>query len=120
MALGLLRLARADGRGSATRSAARGTIALLHPIAARHPLAFAHLLQAVDLLLADDVREVAIVGDGPEADALVRTVRGAFRPHVVLAGGRRRRRGAAARRAASRSTAVRRPTCASASPARRR
>jgi uncharacterized protein len=86
MALGLLRLARLTGE-AAYEERAGGTIALLHPIAARHPLAFAHLLQAVDLLLADDVREVAIVGTGPDAEALVRTVRGAFRPHVVLAGG---------------------------------
>jgi len=86
MALGLLRLARLTGE-AAYEERARGTIALLHPIAARHPLAFAHLLQAVDFLLADDVREVAVVG-APDARApLVRVVRGAFRPHVVLAGG---------------------------------
>ena len=86
MALGLLRLARLTGEASYEQRA-RGVIALLHPLAARHPLAFAHLLRALDLLLADDVREVAIVGTGPAADALVRTVREAFRPHVVLAGG---------------------------------
>jgi uncharacterized protein len=40
-----------------------------------------------NFLLADDVREVASVGAGPDAEALARTVRGAFRPHVVLAGG---------------------------------
>jgi uncharacterized protein YyaL (SSP411 family) len=86
MALGLLRLARLTGE-DAYEERARGTIALLHPIAARHPLAFAHLLQAVDFLLADDVREVAIVGDSVAAAPLVRAVRSAFRPHVVLAGG---------------------------------
>jgi uncharacterized protein len=86
MARGLLRLARLTGE-AAYEERARGVIALLHPIAARHPLAFAHLLQAVDFMLADDVREVAIVGSGPDADALARTVRGAFRPHVVVAGG---------------------------------
>jgi uncharacterized protein YyaL (SSP411 family) len=86
MALGLLRLARLSGE-AAYEERARGTIALLHPIAARHPLAFAHLLQAVDFLLADDVREVAIVGDAAAAAPLVRTVRETFRPHVVLAGG---------------------------------
>jgi uncharacterized protein YyaL (SSP411 family) len=85
MALGLLRLARLTGE-AAYEERARSVIALLHPIAARHPLAFAHLLQAIDFLLADDVREVAIVGSGPEADALMRTVRESFRPHVVLAG----------------------------------
>jgi uncharacterized protein YyaL (SSP411 family) len=86
MALGLLRLARLSGE-AAYEERARGVIALLHPLAARHPLAFGRLLQAVDFLLADDVREVAIVGAGADADALVRTVRSAFRPHVVLAGG---------------------------------
>jgi uncharacterized protein YyaL (SSP411 family) len=86
MALGLLRLARLTGE-DAYEQHARGVIALLHPLAARHPLAFAHLLRAVDFVLADDVREVAIVGRGPDADALAHAVRGAFRPHVVLAGG---------------------------------
>jgi uncharacterized protein YyaL (SSP411 family) len=85
MALGLLRLARLTGE-AAYEERARGTIALLHPIAARHPLAFAHLLQAIDFLLADDVREVALVGEGPDAAALARVVREAHRPHVVLAG----------------------------------
>ncbi|MBS1870297.1 MAG: thioredoxin domain-containing protein [Actinobacteria bacterium] len=86
MALGLLRLARLTGE-DAYEQRARGTIALLHPIAARHPLAFAHLLRAIDFLLADDVREVAIVGDPAQAAPLARTVRDALRPHVVLAGG---------------------------------
>ena len=86
MALGLLRLARLTGE-AAYEERARGTIALLHPIAARHPLAFAHLLQAIDFLLADDVHEVAIVGKPDDRAPLVRIVRGASRPHVVLAGG---------------------------------
>jgi uncharacterized protein YyaL (SSP411 family) len=33
------------------------------------------------------VREVAIVGPPAEADELARVVRGAYRPHLVLAGG---------------------------------
>ncbi len=85
MALGLLRLARLTGE-TAYEERARGTIALLHPIAARHPLAFAHLLQAIDFLLADDVREVAILGPPEQRTPLLRVVHGAFRPHVVLAG----------------------------------
>jgi uncharacterized protein len=83
MALALLRLARLTGE-AAYEDHARGVIALLHPIAARHPLAFAHLLRAIDFALADDVREVAIVG--PEPEPFVRVVRSALRPHVVLAG----------------------------------
>jgi hypothetical protein len=53
-------------------------------VAARHPQAFALLLQALDFHFAA-VREVAIVG--PDARALERVVRDAFRPHLVLAGG---------------------------------
>jgi uncharacterized protein YyaL (SSP411 family) len=86
MALGLLRLARLTGE-DVYEQQARGVIALLHPLAARHPLAFAHLLRAIDFLLADDVREVAIVGDPAAAAPLVRELRSAFRPHVVFAGG---------------------------------
>jgi uncharacterized protein len=82
-AFGLLRLARLTGEAAYERRA-MGVIALLHPIAARHPLAFGHLLQALDFAQAD-VREVAIAG--LDAEPLVRVVRGAFRPHVVLAGG---------------------------------
>ncbi len=84
MALALLRLARLTGEDTYEQHA-RSVIALLHPIAARHPLAFAHLLRAIDFALADDAREVAIVG--PEPEPFVRVVRSALRPHVVLAGG---------------------------------
>jgi uncharacterized protein len=85
MALALLRLARLTGEAGYEQRA-NEVIALLHPIAARHPQAFAHLLQAIDFALADDVREVAIVGDAATGgDELLRVVRGAFRPHVVLA-----------------------------------
>jgi uncharacterized protein YyaL (SSP411 family) len=86
MANGLLRLARLTGE-QAYEQRAHDVIALLHPIAARHPQGFAHLLGAIDFALADDVREVAIVGPPEQAAALTRVVRGAFRPHVVLAGG---------------------------------
>jgi uncharacterized protein len=82
-AFGLLRLARLTGEARYEQHA-EGVIALLHPIAARHPTAFGHFLQALDFAQAD-VREVAIVG--ADADPLVRVVRGAFHPHVVLAGG---------------------------------
>ncbi len=87
-AFGLLRLARLTGQ-AAYEDHARSVIALLHPLAAGHPTAFAHLLQAIDFQLAG-VHEVAIVGEADDpagAAALVRVVRSAFRPHVVLAGG---------------------------------
>jgi uncharacterized protein YyaL (SSP411 family) len=84
-AFGLLRLALLSGEGKYERHAL-GVLRLLYPLATRHPQAFGHLLQAADFYLAP-VHEVAIVGPREEADALVRAVRSAFRPHVVLAGG---------------------------------
>jgi uncharacterized protein YyaL (SSP411 family) len=80
---GLLRLARLTGEAR-WEDAALGVIRLLHTIAPQHPTAFGHLLQAMDFWFAP-VREVAIVG--PQPAPLERVVRGAFRPHVVLAGG---------------------------------
>jgi uncharacterized protein YyaL (SSP411 family) len=59
---------------------------VLAPIAGRHPQGFGHALQALDFYLAR-VQEVAVLGSGPGFDALVSVVRGAYRPHVVLAGG---------------------------------
>ena len=82
-ALALLRLALLSGEAHYER-AALGVLRLLFPIALRHPHAFGRLLQAADFYLAS-VREVAIVG--PDADPLIRAVREAFRPHIVLAGG---------------------------------
>ncbi|HSC02630.1 MAG TPA: thioredoxin domain-containing protein [Solirubrobacteraceae bacterium] len=85
-AFGLLRLALLSGEGRYERHAL-GVLRLLFPLAARHPQAFGHLLQAADFYLAP-VKEVAIVGPPAEADKLLRVVRGAYRPHLVLATGR--------------------------------
>ncbi|MDQ6836019.1 MAG: thioredoxin domain-containing protein [Actinomycetota bacterium] len=82
-AYGLLRLALLSGEARYEEHAV-SVLGLLAPIAGRHPLAFGHALQAFDFYLGA-VREVAIVGEG--ADDLVRVVRGAYRPHLVLAGG---------------------------------
>jgi uncharacterized protein YyaL (SSP411 family) len=84
-AFGLLRLALLSGEGKYERHAL-GVLRLLSPLGARHPGAFGHLLQAIDFYLAP-VREVAIVGSGADASELLRTVRSAYRPHVVLAAG---------------------------------
>ncbi len=84
-AVGLLRLARLSGTHE-YEALAVGVLRLMFPLAARHPLAFGHLLQAADFYLAP-VREVAIVGPAEEAAPLLGVVRGAYRPHVVLAGG---------------------------------
>jgi uncharacterized protein YyaL (SSP411 family) len=82
-AFGLLRLARLTGEAR-YEDAALGAIRLLAGVAPRHPNAFGHLLQAIDFALAP-VREVAVVG--PDADPLLAVVRGAYRPHLVVAGG---------------------------------
>jgi uncharacterized protein YyaL (SSP411 family) len=82
-AYGLLRLAALTGEHR-YEEAALGVLRLLHVVAPQHPVAFGHLLQALDFHLAP-VKEIAIVGDG--AEALERVVRGAFRPHIVVAGG---------------------------------
>ena len=82
-AVGLLRLAALTGE-YAYEERATGVLELLHPLAGRHPHAFAHLLQAIDFH-SSPVREVALAGE--PLDELARVVRGAFRPHVVVAGG---------------------------------
>jgi uncharacterized protein YyaL (SSP411 family) len=84
-ALGLLRLARVTGEQRYER-AGQGVLALIGPLACRHPHAFAHLLAAADFNLAA-VREVAIVGSGPQAEAMAAVARRGPRAHLVLAGG---------------------------------
>jgi uncharacterized protein len=84
-AFGMLRLALISGEGKYERHAL-SVLRLGYPLAVRHPQAFGHLLAAADFYLAP-VREVAIVGTGPDADALLATVRAGYRPHLVLAGG---------------------------------
>jgi uncharacterized protein len=81
-AYGLLRLAALTGEHRYEERAV-GVLWLLGQIAAQHPHGFGHLLQALDFHLSP-VREVALVGESPE---LERVVRGAFRPHLVVAGG---------------------------------
>ncbi len=84
-AFGLLRLSLLSGEGKYERHAL-GVLRLLFGLATRHPHAFGHLLQAADFYLSP-VAEVAIVGPQPEADELLRAVRAAYRPHLVLAVG---------------------------------
>jgi uncharacterized protein len=81
-AYGLLRLAALTGEHGYEQRAV-GVLRLFSELAERHPNAFAHLLQALDFQLAT-VREVALVGD--DRAPLEAVVRGAFRPHVVVAG----------------------------------
>ncbi len=82
-AFGLLRLAALTGESRYEERAA-GVLALAGDLARRFPQGFGHLLQALDFQLAT-VREVALVGE--DTAELARVVRGAFRPHLVLAGG---------------------------------
>ena len=84
-AFGLLRLALLSGQGAYERHAV-GVLRLLFSLAVRHPHAFGHLLQAADFYLAP-VKEVAIVGPEASSRELLRVVRGAYRPHLVLAAG---------------------------------
>jgi uncharacterized protein YyaL (SSP411 family) len=81
-AYALLRLAALTGEHEYEKQGVN-VLRLFVEMAPRHPNAFAHLLQALDFHLAQ-VKEVALVGD--ELRPLERVVRGAFRPHVVLAG----------------------------------
>jgi len=82
-AYGLLRLAALTGEHR-YEGRAVGVLELLHELAGTHPHAFSHLLQALDFHLSP-VREVALAGE--DTAELQRAVRGAFRPHIVLAGG---------------------------------
>ncbi|HWF53660.1 MAG TPA: thioredoxin domain-containing protein [Solirubrobacteraceae bacterium] len=84
-AFGLLRLAALSGDSSYERQAV-GVLRLMLPMAVRHPGAFGHLLRAADFYVAP-VKEVAILGSGPEVGAMVRAVRERLRPHLVLAAG---------------------------------
>jgi uncharacterized protein YyaL (SSP411 family) len=87
-AFGLLRLARVTGEFEYERRAL-DVLRVRAPIVGAHPHGFGHSLQALDFYLAS-VREVAIAGAGHDdagVAALAQVVRGAYRPHVVLAGG---------------------------------
>jgi uncharacterized protein YyaL (SSP411 family) len=85
-AFGLLRLALVTGE-AAYEERALGVLRTLVGIVGRHPHGFGHALQALDFYLST-VREVALVGSGDSLTELARVVRGAYRPHIVLAGGR--------------------------------
>jgi hypothetical protein len=84
-AFGLLRLARLSGE-SRYEQQALGVLRVVAPIVARHPLGFGHAMRALDFELAR-VHEVAVVGAGSDAEALLDVVRSSYRPHLVLAGG---------------------------------
>jgi uncharacterized protein YyaL (SSP411 family) len=82
-AFGLLRLAALTGEAR-YEDEALGVLRLIGDLLRRSPIAFGHLLQALDFHLAT-VQEVALVGE--DTSELARVVRGAFRPHLVVAGG---------------------------------
>jgi hypothetical protein len=84
-AFGLLRLGALSGEARYEQHG-REVLALMFDVAVRHPGAFGHLLRAADFY-ASPVREVAIVGSGDSAQALVQVVRERLRPHLVLAAG---------------------------------
>jgi uncharacterized protein YyaL (SSP411 family) len=80
-AFALVRLATFTGEPEYEKHALE-IFRLLHEPAARHPQAFAHLLQAMHFHFAPP-REVALVG--ARIEPLVRVIRRAFRPSVVVA-----------------------------------
>jgi uncharacterized protein len=82
-AYGLLRLGALTGEHR-WEAAALGVLRLLHRVAPQHPQAFGHLLQAMAFHLGPP-KEVAVVGE--DAGPLLRVVRSAYRPGIVLAGG---------------------------------
>ena len=84
-AFGLLRLARLSGE-RAWEEWALGGLRVVAPLVARHPLGFGHALQALDFHLTRG-HEVAVVGAGQDARALLSVLRGSYRPHIVVAGG---------------------------------
>jgi uncharacterized protein len=82
-AYGLLRLGALTGEHR-WEAAALGVLRLLHRVAPQHPQTFGHLLQAMAFHLGPP-KEVAVVGE--DAGPLLRVVRSAYRPGIVLAGG---------------------------------
>ncbi len=84
----LLRLAAFTGEGR-YREMAEDALRMVQPLPASYPTAFAQWLCALDFALGRP-REIAIVGDpaGADTHALLRVVRGAYRPNQVVAVGR--------------------------------
>jgi uncharacterized protein len=81
----LLKLAAFTGREH-YRAQAQGCLRLVKRLAAGYPAAFGAWLSAADFDLAD-VRQVAIIGElsDPRTQALLASVRAAYRPNLVLA-----------------------------------
>jgi uncharacterized protein YyaL (SSP411 family) len=83
----LLRLAAWTGEGR-YRDVAEEALRMVQPLLASYPTAFARWLCALDFALGRP-KEIAIVGDpaGDDTRALLRVVRGAYRPNQVVAVG---------------------------------
>ncbi len=84
-AVALLRLHGLTGDG-ALLAAAEGVLRLGAAILLRAPVGFGHLLVAIDEYVATP-REIAIVGDGPAAEALLQAARESASPSTVIAAG---------------------------------
>ena len=115
-ALGLLRLAALTGEDALRAPRAAPCCGSLHPFAARHPQAFGHLLLAIAFALHPP-REVALAGRGPRRRSSACCASGSGRRSCWPPATARTPAACRCSRAARRSTAVRPPTCASASPA---
>jgi len=83
----LLRLGAFTGEAR-YRDLAEGALRMIQPLQATYPTAFAQWLSALDFALGRP-KEIAIVGDPAGADtrALLRVVRDAYRPNLVVAVG---------------------------------
>jgi uncharacterized protein YyaL (SSP411 family) len=81
----LLRMAAFAGEGG-YRNLAGDALRMVQPLLASYPTAFAQWLCALDFALGRP-KEIAIVGDpaGADTQALLRVVRGAYRPNQVVA-----------------------------------
>lgn len=79
----LLKLAAFTDKGE-YRDRAEQSLWLVSEYALKYPTGFARWLSAVDFAHGP-VKQVAILGEGEAAEALVQTVRSAYRPNVVVA-----------------------------------
>jgi hypothetical protein len=84
----LLKLAEFTGEGK-YRDLAERSLALVVNLAVRYPTAFARWLSAADFSLGR-VKQVAIVGEAGDENTseMIRLVRSAFRPNVIIAASR--------------------------------
>ena len=80
---GLLRLSALTGRGD-LRKKAEATLTAFRGVMAATPIGVGQMLLALDFLLGP-VQEFAVIGNGAEAQRVLRAIRSSFRPNKVVA-----------------------------------